>query len=146
MLFISPSGILSLARKWSCSRVGKELLAPGHIKIWFAERGEGAEVVYKVPLEGIQWRLKVWEPFISSFLCMHVCSAFLGVVGLVLSFGLQHEFWESIEGIYLQNVERLWKVAGHNIKEGALYEQTITRDGENGPCKRHQPEVCGVRT
>lgn len=77
MLFISRSGILSLACKWSCSRVGKELLAPGHEKIWFTKKGEGAEVVYKVLLEGTQWRLKVWEPFISSFLFMHVCSAFL---------------------------------------------------------------------
>lgn len=77
MLFISPSGILSLACKWSCSRVGKELLAPGHEKIWFPEGGEGAEVVYKVLLEGPQWRLQGWEPFISSFLCVHVCSAFL---------------------------------------------------------------------
>lgn len=77
MLFISHSGILSLACKWSCSRVGKEVLAPGHEKIWFTKREEGAEVVYKVLLEGTQWRLKVWEPFISSFLCMHICSAFL---------------------------------------------------------------------
>lgn len=38
---------------------------------------------------------------------MHVRSAFLGDVGLVLRFGLQHEFWESVEGICLQNVERL---------------------------------------
>lgn len=34
--------------------MGKELLAPGHKKIWFTKRGEGAEVVYKVLLEGTQ--------------------------------------------------------------------------------------------
>lgn len=121
--------------------MGKELLAPGHEKIWFTKRGEGAEVVYKVLLEGTQWRLEVWEPFISSVLWMHICSAFLGVVGLVLRFELQHGFWESTERICLQNVERLWNVAGHNMKEGAWYERTT-----DGLCKRHQSKVCGVRT
>lgn len=34
--------------------MGKELLAPGHEKIWFTKRGEGVEVVDKVLLEGTQ--------------------------------------------------------------------------------------------
>lgn len=136
MLFISPSGILSLACKWSCSRVGKEFLAPGHKKIWFPEGGEGAEVVYKVLLEGLQWRLQGWEPLISSFPCVHVCSAFLlGWRG----FGFKvwtaarilGESWRNLPTKCGKALKGCW--AQHERR--CFVWVKITRDGENGLCK-----------